>query len=290
MRDKVILGVTLAIVLMLTLIIYAAIDSQRGPSTLAADQAVDVQQGKALYAQYCITCHGPLGEGCIGPALNRVAWRPLLPDGEKNPTFDTGSHDFMKKTIQRGRASNQPGIMMPAWSTAEGGPLNDQAIEQIISFIQNGDWNNTIEGAASAQNLGEPLPSFPGFTDPVKIAQVHDLMLAKGCLNCHTMGKAGGLIAAPLTDVGSRRSADWIHNWIKDPKSMPADQRGPNLWLVAPTETVPIPAGVPTKTPAGPTATPNYFPMNDTYMPTIPMTDAELNLLVDYLSKARTTP
>ena len=29
--------------------------------------------------------------------------------------------------------------------------------------------------------------------------------------------------------------------------------------------------------------------MNQTYMPTIPMTDDELNLLVDYLSKARTT-
>jgi mono/diheme cytochrome c family protein len=290
MRDKVILGVTLAIVLMLTLVIYAVVDAQRGPSTQKADQAVDIQQGKALYAQYCITCHGPLGEGCIGPALNRVTWRPYLPDGEVNPAFDTGSHDFMKKTIQRGRASNQPGIMMPMWSTAEGGPLNDQAIEQIISFIQYGDWNNTIEGAASAQNLGEPLPSFPGFGDPAKIAQVHDLMLSKGCLTCHTMGKAGGLIAAPLTDVGSRRSADWLRMWIKDPKSMPPDQRGPNLWLLTPVATEPVAASVPSKTPAGPTATPNYFPMNNTYMPTIPMTDDELSLLVDYLSKARTTP
>jgi hypothetical protein len=29
--------------------------------------------------------------------------------------------------------------------------------------------------------------------------------------------------------------------------------------------------------------------MNTTYMPTIPLTDEELDLLVDYLSKARTT-
>ena len=36
-----------------------------------------------------------------------------------------------------------------------------------------------------------------------------------------------------------------------------------------------------------PTATPQSLPMNTTYMPTIKMTDAELNLLVDYLSHAR---
>jgi hypothetical protein len=29
--------------------------------------------------------------------------------------------------------------------------------------------------------------------------------------------------------------------------------------------------------------------MGTTYMPTIPMTDEELNLLVDYLSRARTS-
>src|SRR5437016_2302834 len=237
MRDKVIMGVTLSVVVMLTLIIYAIVDSQRGTATVSADRETAVHEGKVLYAQYCITCHGPLGEGCIGPALNRSAWRPYLDTGEKNPNYDDASHDFMKKVISRGRPSNQPGIAMPAWSVSESGSLNDQAIEQVISFIQYGDWNGTVENAASAQNLGEPLPSYPGFTDQAKITRVKELMLSKGCLNCHTLGKPGGSIAPPLTDVGSRRTADWLRKWIKDPKAMPADQRGPNLWLVAPTVT-----------------------------------------------------
>jgi hypothetical protein len=38
-----------------------------------------------------------------------------------------------------------------------------------------------------------------------------------------------------------------------------------------------------------PTSTPNIYPLNRTYMPTIPMTDEELDLLVDYLSHARVT-
>lgn len=292
MRDKVILGVSLTIVLLLTFVIYTIVDTTRGPSTQEAQLQDRVNAGKVIFAQYCIQCHGPQGEGCIGPALNRVVWRQTI-DGQPNPQFDTASHDFIKKTVERGRNSNQPGIQMPAWSVNEGGALNDQAIEEVIAFIQNGDWTTVLENAASATNLNEPLPNYPGFPND-KVAQVKDLMLSKGCLNCHTLGKGGGKIGPDLTDVGSRRSADWLRRWIRDPKAMPATQRGPNLWLVGPTATIPpLPGGAAPTVAAGatvaPTATPQAFPMNTTYMPTIPMTDAELNLLVDYLSHARTS-
>lgn len=289
MRDKVILGVTLSIVLLLTLVIYGLIDTQRGPTVTAARLEDDAMRGKHLFAQYCIQCHGPLGEGCIGPALNRQVWRPVLENGAANPDYDQASHDFIKRTLVRGRASNQPGISMPAWSIQEGGALNDAELEQLVTFVEYGDWGRTLEDAASATGLGEDLPTYPGFPD-AKVPQVKQLMLAKGCLNCHQLGKVGGAVGASLTDVGSRRDAAWLHDWIHNPSAMPPTKRGPNLWLVAATATVPLPAGFPTQ-PASltPAATPNAFPMNKTYMPTIAMTDAELNLLVDYLSHARTT-
>ena len=160
---------------------------------------------------------------------------------------------------------------MPAWSVDEGGSLNDQEIEDVISFIQYGDWSQVLENANSATNLGEPLPSYAGFDDPNKIAQVKQLMLAKGCLNCHQLGKGGGKVAADLTQVGSRRTADWLRNWIHDPKSVPASQRGPNLWLLAPTPSLDTPGPN-----ASPTTTPQAYPMNTTYMPTIQMTQDEL--------------
>jgi cytochrome c2 len=289
MRDKVILGVTLSIVLLLTLVIYGVVDTQRGPTTAAADLAHAIKNGKHLFAQYCIQCHGPQGEGCIGPALNRVVWRPYTPGGERNPDYDDTAHDFIKNVVERGRPSNQPGVIMPPWSVNENGPLNDQEIEDVVAFVQNGDWNRTLEDAASATGLNEALPTYPGFTDQARADQVKELMLAKGCLNCHTLGKGGGKIGADLTDVGSRRTGDWLRRWVKDPKSVPATERGPNLWLVGATPTVPAPAGVPQAPSLTPTATPQIFPMNATYMPTIPLTEDELNLLVDYLSKARTT-
>jgi len=139
-----------------------------------------------------------------------------------------------------------------------------------------------LENAASASNQAEPLPSYPGFTDTVKLAHVKEVMLNKGCLNCHLMGKAGGLVAADLSQVGSRRTADWLHDWIKNPKSVPSTKRGPNLWLIAPTPSLETPGPN-----SPPTATPIVFQMNTTYMPTIPMTEEELALLVDYLSHAK---
>lgn len=287
MRDKVILGVTLSVILLLTLVVYGFVDLNRGPSTTQRDRQLAVREGKHIYAQYCIQCHGPVGEGAVGPALNREAWRPIL-NGEPNLNFDEAAIDnTVRKTIERGRNSNQPGIQMPPWHISEGGSLNDQQIDDLLQFIQYGNWADVLEDAASPTNLAEPLPKYPGFTDESKLARVRDIMLQKGCLTCHQMGKGGGAVGPILTDVGSRRTEDWLRKWIDDPKSVPAEERGPNLFLVGPTATVPLPPGVQLTPSPQPTA--QRFPMNATYMPTIQMTEEELDLLVEYLSKARTT-
>src|SRR5688572_21636190 len=232
MRDKVILGVTLSIVLLLTLVVYGFVDANRGPSTTQRDRQLAVREGQHLFDQYCMQCHGPLGEGCIGPALNRPDWRPVI-NGEANLTFDEASEDLIYRTIERGRASNQPGVQMPGWSVREGtGSLTDQQLEDLVAFIQYGTWEEALNDAASATNLAEDLPAYPGFTDKARLAQVKQVMLEKGCLTCHQMGRGGGAVGAILTDVGSRRNADWLRKWIKDPKSVPPEERGPNLWLI----------------------------------------------------------
>ena len=176
---------------------------------------------------------------------------------------------------------------MPPWSVRENGPLNDEAIDEVIAFIQYGDWARVQEDIPSAENVAEAVPEYPGFKDPAKLQQAKALLLSKGCITCHTLGKGGGKVAADLTDVGSRRTVEWLHDWIKDPKSVPAEKRGPNLFLVGPTVTVAPPGPIPVSPVAAPTA--QAFPMNKTYMPTIQLTDQELALLVEYLSHARTT-
>jgi mono/diheme cytochrome c family protein len=286
MRDKIVLGVTLSIVTLLTLVIYGIIDASKSQTQTATNREQGVVEGRRIYAEYCIQCHGPQGEGCIGPALNRSTWRPRI-GGEANLEFDDGSTDLIRRTIARGRSSNQPGIEMPPWSVNENGPLNDQQIDDLLYFIQYGDWNTVIEDAKSATNLNEDLPKYAGFDDPERLKRVKEVMLANGCLNCHIMGKGGGIIGADLTDVGSRRTAEWLRDWIKDPKSVPQHERGPNLWLIGPTPTLPLPPG--SRPSLTPTATPQVFPMGPTYMPTIKISEEDLQLMVDYLSRARTS-
>ncbi|HUS14225.1 MAG TPA: c-type cytochrome, partial [Chloroflexia bacterium] len=165
-----------------------------------------------------------------------------------------------------------------------------QDLENLISFIYYGDWDGTLENAASATGLDKDLPDYSesgwngGQADPAKLSQVKQLMLAKGCLNCHQVGAVGGKIGADLTDVGSRRSAEWLRRWIPDPPAMPALERGPNLWINAPKPSLETPGAGGT---AQPTAQP--FPMNATFMPKIALTDQEVDMLVDYLSHAKTS-
>src|SRR5438105_157928 len=182
MRDKVVLGVTLSVVLLLTLLIYGLVDQNRGPTTKALSREDQVVRGRTIYAQYCIQCHGPQGEGCIGPALNRPTWRPEIAS-EKNPSYDDSAKDnLIKKTIQRGRSSNQPGVQMPSWSVRESGPLNDEAIDEVIAFIQYGDWTTTLDDAVSATNLGDKLPEYGDYKGD-KLEKVRTPLLNNGCLS-----------------------------------------------------------------------------------------------------------
>jgi mono/diheme cytochrome c family protein len=174
---------------------------------------------------------------------------------------------------------------MPPHGQVAGGPLNTQEINDLITFINYGDFDATLNQADSAVNLDKDLPTYSNTGYSGDVQKVKQIMLAKGCVTCHMIGTVGGRIGPPLEQVGSRRTVEWLRKWIKNPASVPAGERGPNLWLVAPTPGLYTP-----KPSLSATPTPQQYPMNTTFMPTIPMTDEELNTLVDYLAHARTGP
>ena len=87
----------------------------------------------------------------------------------------------------------------------------------------------------------KPFGSFPG-GDAEAGKKTFEMV---GCLGCHTMksGPAdpadpekkpteqGGGLAAALDKIGSKTSADWIYNWIQDPKSYNPEAKMPDLRL-----------------------------------------------------------
>jgi mono/diheme cytochrome c family protein len=94
---------------------------------------------QAIFRADCATCHAKPGEGKYGKALydavcavchdanNRAEMVPDL-HNLKTPTSD----DFWRTWIAHGK----PGSLMPAFATAEGGPLNDMQIATVAAYLK----------------------------------------------------------------------------------------------------------------------------------------------------------
>jgi mono/diheme cytochrome c family protein/plastocyanin len=98
-------------------------------SEAAAQQVTSVERGYNLYEANCARCHGPNGEGAIGPALNR-----------QDKLFAHLSVDYLNNVLVVGGryVCGNPNSIMPIWSN-EGhppGPLNYIQIEDLIAFIR----------------------------------------------------------------------------------------------------------------------------------------------------------
>src|ERR1041384_5275946 len=46
------------------------------------------------------------------------------------------------------------------------------------------------------------------------------LFQTRGCMACHTIGKAGKMAGPDLAGVTERRSHDWLKRWLKNPTEM----------------------------------------------------------------------
>jgi len=78
----------------------------------------DPNRGAALFDQNCAVCHGLNGEGRIGATLAKP-WSSIRPDLD------------IKSIVTNG----VKGSPMPAWSQANGGPLTEAEINDLVSFI-----------------------------------------------------------------------------------------------------------------------------------------------------------
>lgn len=99
-----------------------------------------VEQGSAIYSLNCASCHGAMGEGGIGPALNSKQFLASAVDDQINGLIAVGV----------------PGSQMSAYSLDYGGPLTSEQIKAITAFVRN--WE-------------EDAPDFPGWRDPLGLLE-----------------------------------------------------------------------------------------------------------------------
>lgn len=124
------------LVFMVALIVGFAVYKAREP-TLRKDATAEQQTsyrtiGVALFANNCASCHGKNAGGGSAPVLN--------------------AKEFLKSTtdsqIQNLIAVGVPGAGMPAWGIDFGGPMTDEQIRQIVTYLRS---------------LAPHAPSIPGW-------------------------------------------------------------------------------------------------------------------------------
>lgn len=153
-----------------------------------------VAAGKWTWQKHnCNDCHTILGiGGYYAPDLTRVMSR--------------------RDSFWTARFLKDPEKVWPASRKMPNLRLKDEEIRDLVVFLT---WVNGID-----TNNWPPAPmaiSTTTLTEEAK--QGEELFKTMGCPACHMIGGIGGQIGPDLTKVGGRRSADWIEQQIKDPKS-----------------------------------------------------------------------
>ena len=87
---------------------------------VAAADAAPAIDGKAIYSQYCVACHGADGKGNNGLAANYVDDKTRLAQ----------SDEALIKSIKEGKQGSVG--VMPPW----GGTLNDDQIKAVLGYIR----------------------------------------------------------------------------------------------------------------------------------------------------------
>ncbi len=150
----------------------------------------DPDRGARLFrtGAQCGQCHGPQGRG-DGPAS------PLLTDVDGHaaalPDFSHGLSSFKAgaraQDVYRVLSTGVAGTAMPSFLA-----LPEQERLDLAAFVTT---------------LYRPVA--PG----------EKLFLAKGCTNCHTIGK-GRRVGPDLAGVSQRRPREWLRRWLENPPAM----------------------------------------------------------------------
>ncbi|MBI5183544.1 MAG: cytochrome c [Nitrospinae bacterium] len=82
--------------------------------------------GSSLYINICAYCHGRSGEGKTAIALNNQSY--LKSRGDKE----------LRELIAKGIS----GTAMPGWGKDHGGPLSDNQIDSLVTFIRG--WERQV--------------------------------------------------------------------------------------------------------------------------------------------------
>lgn len=139
-----------------------------GSTAALADGDGDPEHGAELYAEYCLACHGPTGEGRAEHEAFAVAIM-----------YDVSFEEVLAKGVDD--------TYMIGWATAEGGPFSDADLADMRAYAQT--WQD-------AEVQGLPAPVIPEGLEPE--ASAGAALYLTNCAGCHgAQGEGRGLAQFP---------------------------------------------------------------------------------------------
>ncbi len=158
------------------LFLYLGDENNRIETEAAEQQEVAIERGRENFISLCLSCHGPAGEGYtepgvagtgrIGAALGGINTslnqQGINSQGTPVAGGVAGREDIIRNTITNGLKNPDGTFRMPPFGAANGGPLNDEQIDQLVLLIQHGDWNETYNAAIEASGGYPTPPPAPG--------------------------------------------------------------------------------------------------------------------------------
>src|SRR6266849_4398174 len=112
-------------------------DKMQAPTSVDPRNAVQVEHGRAVYANYCASCHGAQLQG-------QADWRIRLPNGRlPAPPHDESGHtwhhpdEVLFGIAKRGLAPPYAPTEYQSDMPAFGGKLSDEEIWAVLAYIKN---------------------------------------------------------------------------------------------------------------------------------------------------------
>ncbi|MBY5161082.1 c-type cytochrome [Salsipaludibacter albus] len=184
-------GVALSLFAGVFLAVYWMIEPARINAQRDAYYEEDVVAGRTLFTSNCSTCHGTNAEGGSAPnPYGEAPWpAPRLNNIEAryaDSAIVTDVEDFIRQTLIRGR----PGTPMAAWRSDYNGPMNDQQINDLVTYLLSIqiDEVEPIDAEAFAGASGGDI-------------------FANNCARCHG-DNLEGRVGPNLTNIYERYGAD----------------------------------------------------------------------------------
>jgi mono/diheme cytochrome c family protein len=151
--------------------------------TESAARGTSTEVGQDLFAQYCSSCHGEFGEGGPNPARAGDVIAPI----SSAEYLRTRDDITLRSVITQG----QPNFGMSPFGTSFGGPLENEQVEAIVSFIRSWQANPPVD--------------LPPEIDVQSVSASAQDIYAGLCAQCHGPSGEGG-IGPSLSDASFQDS------------------------------------------------------------------------------------